>query len=317
MKKLIIITGLLISSSLTFAADPTKTPYEALGINKNATKSQIKKAYYTQARNCHPDKKPGDSAAAEKFKTISAAWELLEDNEKRENYDKGNHPGNLQRFWAHPNGDDWGQAARQGATSYEEYFHSAFTSMAQDFFEILRDPEFKKGLEIMTKDQKLSDLIFATFLAASQPYDDQGNLRARSSDAQIEEPLKRPLDLLRDKLQMELILLEEMKGQRSTVGRATWNHYSIHTQEQVLAQLKLCTDKVEEIFSAKEKLKKIANDAAIKGKKVGARNLIRARKNAFNKELARIAKMKPSEKLAESSDYTLKCLSKIFKFFGM
>ena len=63
-------------------------PYDLLGISKTATNSEIKRAYHKLARSLHPDSNP-DKAAAEKFKAVSAAYELLSDKEKRKRYDEG------------------------------------------------------------------------------------------------------------------------------------------------------------------------------------------------------------------------------------
>ncbi len=64
------------------------TPYELLGISKNATQSEIKKAYHKLARKLHPDVNP-DKASTEKFKNITAAYELLSDTSKKQRYDNG------------------------------------------------------------------------------------------------------------------------------------------------------------------------------------------------------------------------------------
>ncbi|MGN1063696.1 MAG: DnaJ C-terminal domain-containing protein [Alphaproteobacteria bacterium] len=62
--------------------------YDLLGVSKTASDTEIKKAYHKLARTLHPDVNP-DKAAAEKFKKISAAYELLSDKEKRQRYDAG------------------------------------------------------------------------------------------------------------------------------------------------------------------------------------------------------------------------------------
>ncbi len=62
--------------------------YEVLGIDKNATQDEIKKAYRKLARKYHPDVNPGDKVAEEKFKEISEAYEVLSDPEKRKQYDQ-------------------------------------------------------------------------------------------------------------------------------------------------------------------------------------------------------------------------------------
>jgi curved DNA-binding protein len=62
--------------------------YEVLGVDKNATQEQIKKAYRKLAKAYHPDANPGDKKAEEKFKEISEAYEVLGDEEKRKKYDR-------------------------------------------------------------------------------------------------------------------------------------------------------------------------------------------------------------------------------------
>src|SRR6478609_5321765 len=63
--------------------------YKTLGVSKKATDEEIKKAYRKLARQYHPDRNPGDAAAEEKFKEISAAYDVLSDPEKRKEYDEG------------------------------------------------------------------------------------------------------------------------------------------------------------------------------------------------------------------------------------
>ena len=67
--------------------------YEVLGVSKNATKDEIKKAYRKQALKFHPDKNPGDKKSEENFKEAAEAYEVLSNDEKKARYDRFGHAG--------------------------------------------------------------------------------------------------------------------------------------------------------------------------------------------------------------------------------
>ena len=67
--------------------------YEVLGVSRNATKEELKKAYRKLAMQYHPDRNPGDQQAEEKFKEAAEAYEILSHDEKKARYDRFGHDG--------------------------------------------------------------------------------------------------------------------------------------------------------------------------------------------------------------------------------
>jgi DnaJ-class molecular chaperone len=67
----------------------SEDPYAVLGVKPEATQDDIRKAYRALAKKLHPDLNPGDKKAEEKFKQVSAAYDLVGDADKRARYDRG------------------------------------------------------------------------------------------------------------------------------------------------------------------------------------------------------------------------------------
>ena len=72
--------------------------YEVLGVAKEASEADIKKAYRRLARKLHPDVNPGDKSAQKKFQDVQEAYDILRDTEKRRAYDRFGHAGRPMGF---------------------------------------------------------------------------------------------------------------------------------------------------------------------------------------------------------------------------
>jgi len=103
--------------------------YDILGVNKSASKEEIKKAYRTTAFKHHPDKNPGNKAAEEKFKEASEAYSILSDEKKKTNYDQ------------------FGHAAFEGGSSqgFGGFDSSSFSDIFEDFFGDFSDGSRESG----------------------------------------------------------------------------------------------------------------------------------------------------------------------------
>src|SRR5262245_623608 len=97
--------------------------YEVLGVRRSATLGEIRRAYQKRARQLHPDLNPGDPAAAERFRAVSRAFEVLADPERRAEYDLH---GNLSSPSAAPDtgfeGFDFSAEVRGGGLNFREIF---------------------------------------------------------------------------------------------------------------------------------------------------------------------------------------------------
>ena len=105
-----------------------KDYYGILGVEKNASQDEIKKAYRKLAKKYHPDTNQGDKQSEEKFKDVSEAYELLNDPEKREKYDNIGNEFNFQ------NGHDFDPAQYGYNSGDARYEWRGNASDKSDFF---------------------------------------------------------------------------------------------------------------------------------------------------------------------------------------
>jgi curved DNA-binding protein len=110
--------------------------YEILGVNKNATEEEIKKAYRKLARKYHPDLNPNDKEANKKFQQINEANEVLSDPEKRKKYDQyGKDWKHAEEFEkARQSKQQWADAGG-GAQDFSEFSGAFDEEGFSDFFQ--------------------------------------------------------------------------------------------------------------------------------------------------------------------------------------
>lgn len=78
-----------------------KDPYDILGVGRNASADEVKRAYRRRAKELHPDRNPGNKTAEQKFKEVQAAYEVLGDPQRRSQYDRfgaGGPPPNFHTW---------------------------------------------------------------------------------------------------------------------------------------------------------------------------------------------------------------------------
>jgi len=121
----VIFLGLLCTLSVCQAK---KDYYKSLGVKKDASKADIKKAFKQLARKYHPDKNP-DIDTTDKFREIAEAYEVLGDKDKRRQYDKKGH-------------NAWGSANSGGFKPGNFNFEDLFKGFDDEFY---KDMKMMKG----------------------------------------------------------------------------------------------------------------------------------------------------------------------------
>src|SRR6516165_1731923 len=117
--------------------------YETLGVKRDASEDEIKKAYRKLARQYHPDRNPGDKQAETRFKEVQEAYDVLSDKSKRGEYDRFGAAG-VGAGGGGPGGFSWGTGGPGGGFHFEgdpgqaeELLRNLFGGGAGGFEEIL------------------------------------------------------------------------------------------------------------------------------------------------------------------------------------
>jgi curved DNA-binding protein len=153
-----------------------KDYYNVLGVSKDATADEIKRAYRKLAMKFHPDKTTGNKAANEKFNEINEANQVLSDPEKRKKYDQfGADWKQYEQAGAQPGGFDWKKYARpeggrtQGMNAEE--FESMFSQGEDvDLFELLFGGRGARGQGRRSSAYKGEDLSAETTVSLDEAY---------------------------------------------------------------------------------------------------------------------------------------------------
>lgn len=162
--------------------------YSVLGVDKNASADEIKKAYRKLAVKYHPDKTTGNKTANDKFMEINEAHQVLGDPEKRKKYDQfGAERNQSEAAGAQPGGFDWSKYAQSGATQSQGMNADEFEAMFAngndgDLFELLFGGRRGKRAGQRSATTKGDDLSAETTISLQEAY--HGTTRLIQLDGQ-------------------------------------------------------------------------------------------------------------------------------------
>lgn len=138
--------------------------YKVLGVDKNASQEDIKKAYRKLARKYHPDINPGDNEANKKFQEINEANEVLSDPEKRKKYNQ------YGENWKHAEQFKETQRQQSSNTSYEDYFGNSHGFGSEDFSDFFSSLFGKKERRTNLKGQDYQAELHLSLKAAAETH---------------------------------------------------------------------------------------------------------------------------------------------------
>lgn len=144
--------------------------YKVLGLSKDATKSDIKKAYRKLARKYHPDLNPNDTAAQKKFQQINEAHEVLIDPEKKKKYDK------YGKDWEHA--EEFEKAQAQQRQYQQQYSGGGFSGRSTGGFEGFGGGNYEQG--------DFSDFFESMFGGAARGRQRTTRFRGQDFNAQLQ-----------------------------------------------------------------------------------------------------------------------------------
>jgi molecular chaperone DnaJ len=128
--------------------------YETLGVSKGASKDEIKKKFREMAKKYHPDLNKGDASALKKFQEVNEAYEVLENDEKRKNYDAFGHAGVDPNFQG-ASGDPFSGFGGFGGGGFRVHTNMGGAVNAEDLFDIfeqaMRGGQPGEGQDVQTQ----------------------------------------------------------------------------------------------------------------------------------------------------------------------
>jgi DnaJ-class molecular chaperone len=127
-------------------------PYAVLGVSKSASEDDIRRAFRKLAKECHPDLHPGNTGAADRFKRVTAAYEIVGDAERRKAYDRGeiDASGEPRRQYhhAHPRGGARTAGGRHDDFAFGDIFSEMFGDAAHGGREGGRPGFARRGADV-------------------------------------------------------------------------------------------------------------------------------------------------------------------------
>ena len=148
-------------------------PYQALGVQRDASQEAIKSAYRKLAKKYHPDLNPGDSQVEQRFKEISQAYAILGDPEKRKRFDRGDIDASGQETAAGRGGfyrayAESGEGAKYGPHGFGFRFDQGLDEVFDDLFGGARRGAAGRGRTVRRRGADVSYRIRVGFLEAAQ-----------------------------------------------------------------------------------------------------------------------------------------------------